>query len=97
MRWEYLHILSPSPGTNVASDLWDTTQCGEKNPGGQSTNAAAPQMSHLELLRDLMGRTRGSQEAAGTHFGNFIHTGFNNWLKMIFYIYQNVVYSTLTC
>lgn len=49
----YLQILSPSPGADVASDPQDTTQGGEeKKPGGRSTDAAALQRSHLELLRD---------------------------------------------
>lgn len=55
----YLQILSLSSEADVASGPQDTTQRGEeKKPGGRSTDAAALQRSHLELLRDLMGRTR---------------------------------------
>lgn len=54
----YLQILGPSPGTNVASGPRDTTQRGEeKTPGGRSMDAAALQRSHLELLRDLTGKS----------------------------------------
>lgn len=78
----YLQILGPSPGTDVASGPRDTTQHGEeKRPGGQWMDATVPQRSHLELLRDLMGKS-SRQEAAGIHAAlRRGKTLFNNTLQ----------------